>query len=52
MEDLHEIAHSARDKPIHLGKLSALGAAVTPGESTEQSRYSASPFKHGAGASV
>jgi hypothetical protein len=50
MEDFHENVHSARDKPIRLGKLPALGAAVIPSESTEQPHYSARPFKHGAGA--
>jgi hypothetical protein len=49
-EDLHENVHSASNQSIHLGKLAALGAAVTLGESTEQSLYSANPFQHGAGA--
>ena len=49
-EDLYENVHSARNQPIRPGKLAALGAAVTPGESTEQSLYSANPFQRGAGA--
>jgi hypothetical protein len=48
-EDLYENVHSARNQPIRLGKLAALGA-VTLGESIEQSLYSANPFQHGAGA--
>ena len=42
--------HSALNQPIRLGELAALGTAVTPGESIEQSLYSANPFQHGAGA--
>src|ERR1700733_493175 len=49
-EDLYQNVHSARNQPIRPGKLAALGAAVTPGESTEQSLYSANPFQRGAGA--
>jgi hypothetical protein len=45
----NENVHSAGDRPICLGELPALGAAVTPGESTEQS--TANPFKRGTGAS-
>jgi hypothetical protein len=48
MEDHYENVHSVRNQPIRLGKLAALGPAVTAGESTEQSFQSANPFQHGA----
>ena len=45
MEDFYENVHSTGDRPICLGKLPALGAAGTPGEPTQQPRYSAKPSR-------